>query len=222
MTKVYPNLASSCKGSRDEYDDPLIKKPAAGEQQQAVQLTVWKKSLLFNCNGFTVFDAKGNLVFRVDNYMAAASGEILLMDAAGNPLLTIRRKKKMSLADSWLVYEGETRENPMLCVRKKAMSMMNPRCLAQVFSSGGSLRYEIEGSFAQRCCVVYDHNNNEKRRRRSVVEILQKEAAVGGVTFGFDVFRMVVDTGLIETSLAMALVILLDQMYASPTRYLPT
>lgn len=26
-------------------------------------LTVWKKSLIFNCNGFTVLDSNGDLVF---------------------------------------------------------------------------------------------------------------------------------------------------------------
>lgn len=45
-----------------------------------------------NCSGFTVFDALGNLVFRVDNYVAGSKSEILLMDASGNALFTVRRK----------------------------------------------------------------------------------------------------------------------------------
>lgn len=79
MTKVYPNTASE------------VQRRDSGRHEAEV-LTVWKKSLLFNCTGFTVFDAKGNLVFRVDNYVAGNKGEIVLMDAAGKPLLTIRRK----------------------------------------------------------------------------------------------------------------------------------
>lgn len=39
-----------------------------------------------------MFNADGNLVYRVDNYLADNKGEILLMDAAGSPLFTIRRK----------------------------------------------------------------------------------------------------------------------------------
>lgn len=77
MTKIYPNASSS---SSDEGKiDPVV-------------LTVWKKSLLLNCEGFTVFDPHGNLVYRVDNYMAATKGHIILMDASGATLLTIRRK----------------------------------------------------------------------------------------------------------------------------------
>lgn len=79
MPKVHPNIAS--EGPKRDSD-----------RQVEEILTVWKKSLLFNCNGFTVFDAKGNLVFRVDNYVAGKSGEIVLMDGSGEPLLTVRRK----------------------------------------------------------------------------------------------------------------------------------
>ena len=65
---------------------------SSATRKNEVVLTVWKKSLLFNCDGFTVFDSNGNLVFRVDNYVPGGDGEIVLMDASGRSLLTIRRK----------------------------------------------------------------------------------------------------------------------------------
>ena len=55
-------------------------------------LTVWRKSLVLSCNGFTVIDCKGNLVFRVDNY-AGRPEEVILMDGSGKPILTICRRK---------------------------------------------------------------------------------------------------------------------------------
>lgn len=88
MTKVHPNANASVCVSETETE-----KPNKNSDAMAVVLTVWKKSLLPNCNGFTVFDTqRGNLVFRVDNYVARNKDQILLMDAAGTPLLTIRRK----------------------------------------------------------------------------------------------------------------------------------
>lgn len=213
MTKVYPNIAATLTAPA-VAEEKL--KSSAHLEGDAVVLTVWKKSLLFNCNGFTVFDGKGNLVFRVDNYMAGsgANGEIVLMDAGGKPLLTIRRKR-LSLADNWLVYDGETAVNPRFSVRKH-MNILNTKCLAHV-SSGSStsnsknIMYEIEGSYGQRSCAVYD----EKRRR--VAEIKQKES-VGGVAFGVDVFRLIVGPKM-DTSVAMAIVILLDQMFGSSRRF---
>ncbi len=97
MTKVHPNIADTVIAPVAVEQTKL--KSFANLEADGTVLTVWKKSLLFNCNGFTVFDAKGNLVFRVDNYMAGSGtkGEIILMDAGGKPLLTIRRKVRSNL-----------------------------------------------------------------------------------------------------------------------------
>lgn len=96
MTKVHPNNVSDrLKATTSFFPDG---------KGNAQILTVWKKSLLFNCNGFTVFDGKGNLVFRVDNYAAGKKSEIVLMDAAGKPLLTIRRKVYISPSLSLTIY----------------------------------------------------------------------------------------------------------------------
>ncbi|KAM7263422.1 hypothetical protein ACFE04_001105 [Oxalis oulophora] len=211
MTKVYPNAvtvtgATTChKIIPEKNDDP-------------VTLTVWNKSLLFNCNGFTVYDCKGNLVFRVDNYMQGNKGKILLMDASGSPLLTIRRKR-LSFGDNWLIYDGETSVKPIFLV-KKHVNILNSKILAHVSQFGSSsasnnvLKYEIQGSYAQRSCAIYDVNQRSK-----VAEIKRKEAANGGVTFGMDVFRLIIQANEIQEELAMALVILLDQMFGGTSRF---
>ncbi|CDO98625.1 unnamed protein product [Coffea canephora] len=224
MTRVFPN-ATSFK-EVDQPNQPLAIDHGGNLDGGPVVLTVWKKSLLFNCDGFTVFDAEGNLVFRVDNYMSGAKGEIVLMDASGKSLLTIRRKR-LSIADNWLVFAGEEAVNPRFSVRKQ-VNFLNSRSLAQVSclsccDSGSpsspcsssspkkKLVYEIEGSYKQRCCAVYD----DKRRR--VAEIKRKEA-VGGLVFGLDVFRLIVlhePGSRIESAVAMALVIVLEQMFGS-------
>ncbi|XP_077215409.1 protein LURP-one-related 8-like [Tasmannia lanceolata] len=195
MTKVYPNTAS-------EFLKPV-------SDRHVEVLTVWKKSLLFNCNGFTVFDAKGNLVFRVDNYAARNKGEIVLIDGAGKRLLTIRRKK-LSLGEHWVVFNGETTVNPLFSV-KKHVSFLNSKSLAHVIPGNSNTSkeamYNIEGSYSRRCCVIYDKN------RRHVAEIKRKEA-VGGAHFGADIFRLVVLPEF-DTPVAMSLVILLDQMFSS-------
>lgn len=54
--------------------------------------------------------------------------------------------------------------------------------------------------------------------RRQVAEIKRKEPGVGGVAFGVDVFRLVVQPEM-DAAVAMALVILLDQMFGSSRRF---
>ncbi|KAL0452278.1 UNVERIFIED_CONTAM: protein LURP-one-related 8 [Sesamum latifolium] len=127
MTKVYPNASPLPKPSGG------CTKAAAADDSSPRVLTVWRKSLLFNCDGFTVFDADGNLVYRVDNYMSGNKGEIFLMDAAGTSLLTIRRKK-LSLTDSWW-FDGETADNPRFVVTKNVVNLLkSKRLLAHVTS----------------------------------------------------------------------------------------
>ncbi|KAI3680622.1 hypothetical protein L6452_35395 [Arctium lappa] len=200
MTKVYPKPITP-------FAALLPKSSAAGKV-----FTVWKKSLLFNCDGFTVFDSNGNLVFRVDNYVAGGNGAIVLMDASGHPLLTIRRKR-LSLSGNWQVYDGETTINPRFSITKH-VSVFNTKSLAYVSKVGSRIpMYEIDGSYAQRCCVVYDDTG------RCVTDIKSKEAKGGTVALGVDVFRLVVQP-LIDPAVAMALVIVLDQMFDSSRRVL--
>uniref|UniRef100_A0A7N0RAT2 Protein LURP-one-related 8 n=1 Tax=Kalanchoe fedtschenkoi TaxID=63787 RepID=A0A7N0RAT2_KALFE len=223
--KVHPNAAAATGPVSDASSSSYSS--AHRDTQTSVKstvLTVWKKSLLMNCSGFTVFDALGNLLYRVDNYLAGSKSEILLMDASGNPLFTVRRKR-LTLGDNWLVYDGETTVKPRFSATKKSVNFRNAKCLAQVSagstSEDGSSKqsspsfkntvYEVEGSYGQRSCVIYD------RDRRHVAEIKRKEAAVGGADFGTDVFRLVVQPEM-DSSVAMAVVILLDQMFEASSR----
>ena len=65
------------------------------DQRRPLVLTVWKRSSMSfqGTDGFTVFDHRGRLAFRVDNYSRKNSclkGGLLLMDGAGKALLTLK------------------------------------------------------------------------------------------------------------------------------------
>ncbi|KAL7148492.1 hypothetical protein ABFS83_06G181600 [Erythranthe nasuta] len=212
MTKVYPNAASPLPPAEPAAVTENFS-GGKGDDRNPTVLTVWKKSLLFNCDGFTVYDARGNLVYRVDNYISGnRAGEVVLMDASGNSLLTIRRRKKLRLlGDSWSVYDGETAVNPRFSVEKNVNLVgggSSKTVLAHVAEKNNASVYGIEGSYSQRRCAVYDG------KRRQVAEIKQKEAPFKGVAFGTDIFNLVVQPGF-DAAVAMAVVILVDQMYGS-------
>ncbi|KAJ6804810.1 protein LURP-one-related 8-like [Iris pallida] len=202
MSRIFPNFPT-VEPAPDAGDRTTV--PAAAET-----MTVWRKSLLFNCKGFTVFDSKGNLRFRVDNYSArSSSGEIVLMDSSGKPLLTIRRKR-LSLGENWLIYDGEEALKPRFSVRKH-VTLFGSGEIAHVTPCGlrshPESSYAVEGSYSRKRCAIYDS------RRRAVAEVARKEAAPG-VALGGDVFRLGVQPDL-EPAFAMAVVVILDQMYGS-------
>ncbi|KAL2334229.1 hypothetical protein Fmac_015442 [Flemingia macrophylla] len=187
---------------RKVHPKACVRAKEACSDAEAVVLTVWKKSLLPNCNGFTVFDTQGNLVFRLDNYSAANKNHLLLMDAAGTPLLTIRRKRP---TDTWVVLEGEGSSKKPLFTAKKHF---HGNCLARILRDKKEVAYEMEGSYARRCCAFYDGE------RRKVVETKMKETVAGGVAFGADIFRLIVQPNM-DATLAMAFLVLLDLMFPS-------
>ncbi|XP_062197636.1 protein LURP-one-related 8-like [Phragmites australis] len=206
MAKVHPNAVvpepattSSSSGSGRAAVSPA-------EDQEPTVLTVWRKSLLFNCDGFTVFDARGNLAFRVDCYAASRRrAEVVLMDVAGKPLLTIRRKK-LSLAEHWVIYDGDAaaaaKANPLLSVRRH-VSLGASKALARITPLASSISaeaYVVEGSYGRRACAVRD------ARGEALAEVRRKESV------GNDVFKLVADPRL-GAPLAMGLVIALDEMF---------
>ncbi|RRT84699.1 hypothetical protein B296_00013628 [Ensete ventricosum] len=118
--------------------------------------------------------------------------------------------QKLSIKDQWLIYEGEEAANPRFAV-KRHVSLLHHRALAHVTPCVSGAKpchaYEIEGSYLQRCCAVVDD------KRQQLMEIKRKEPAKG-ITFGLDVFRLIVQPGF-DTSFAMAIVMLLEQMFGS-------
>lgn len=123
--------------------------------------------------------------------------------------------QRLSLGDHWLVFAGDTTADPLFSVKKNS-NLFKSKMLAYLTAGGGAggrprkqrPAYEVEGSYSQRSCVVYDE------RRRAVAEIKRKEAAGPGVAFGVDVFRLVVQPEL-DPAVGMAVVILLEQMFGS-------
>ena len=187
MAKVHPNAADPEQEDHHQQEPPTV-----------LVLTVWRKSLLFNCHGFTVFDANGDLAFRVDCYAASRRrAEVVLMDVEGKPLLTVRRKR-LSLTDHWVIYDGDgTACRPLLSVRRHASLRSSSRkTLAAEYS------YVVEGSYGRRACAVRDAHGD------AVAEVRRKESV------GDDVFRLVADPRL-GAPLAMGLVIALDEMFGA-------
>ncbi|CAI9773655.1 unnamed protein product [Fraxinus pennsylvanica] len=169
-------------------------------------LTVSKTSLFFAGDGYTAYDCKGELVFRVESYgpNTRDTGELVLMDASGRCLLTVRRKRP-SLHQRWEGFVGERIEGqkPIFSVRRS--SIIGRGSLAvEVYTNPGE-EYQIEGSFATRHCTIF---NAEKE---TVAEIRRKVDATTNVVLGKDVFLLSIKPGF-DGAFGMGLVLVLDRV----------
>ncbi|KAJ4952315.1 hypothetical protein NE237_029147 [Protea cynaroides] len=179
--------------------------------KEDTQLTVLKTSRFFTGDGFTVYDTKGEVLFRVDSYGpdAQLNDEIVLMDASGKCLLTVRRKRP-SLHQRWEGFLGEkcNGKKPIFSVRRSSI-IGRLSVTVEVYGNSGE-EYQIEGSFPQRCCRFYD-TSSPNESKDPVAEIRRKVDSSKNVLLGKDVFSLCVKPGF-DAAFAMGLVLVLDQI----------
>ena len=101
-----------------------------------------------------------------------------------------------------------TARRNMSLLPTKSLARLSPARASDGTVDASRCRYDVEGSYASRSLDMFACTSGGEQRRR-VATVCRKEAAVGR-----DVFRLVVEPGF-EPALAMAVVMLLDQMNAS-------
>jgi uncharacterized protein YxjI len=176
--------------------------------KEEIQYTVLKTSLFFSGDGFTVYDCRGQLVFRVDSYGPDSRNldELVLMDPDGRCLLTVRRKRP-SLHQRWEGFKGERidGDKPTFSVKRSSMIGRSHSGVTVEMYNNSSEEYHIEGCFSQRCCTVFN------MMKETVAEIHRKVDPTTGVMLGKEVLTLCVKPGF-DAAFAMGFVLILDQI----------
>ncbi|KAK4354602.1 hypothetical protein RND71_026796 [Anisodus tanguticus] len=108
MAKIYPE---TLKNSTPPFSSPYV-------MSTRETFTIWMKSLVFHGNGCTVYNSRGEIVFRVDNYQERNSNEVFLMNLSGQVLFSIK-KEKLRLLGRWSGYlSGGFKGKPWFQVRR--------------------------------------------------------------------------------------------------------
>ncbi|GMI89220.1 hypothetical protein like AT3G15810 [Hibiscus trionum] len=181
--------------------------------EEETQLTVHKTSVFFPGDGFVVYNPKGEVMLRFDSYYGPhplPKDELVLMDATGNCLLTLIRKKP-SLHQRWegLLGEKMEKESPIFCVRRSSI-IGRSNVVVDVYGDPGE-EYQIDGSYPQRCCTIFS-TSLASSSKEPMAEIKRKVDPSTHVMLGKDVFLLCLRPGF-DSAFAMALVLVLDQMF---------
>ncbi|KAF8401447.1 hypothetical protein HHK36_012387 [Tetracentron sinense] len=174
------------------------------------RLTVWRKSLLFNGNGYTVYDnSNGGLVFRVENYACDRREETFLMDFAGNVLFTIRRcRKKLGILENWEAFRGD-KDVPRINGHQKPFmratkALGNPSC--KLWVAAGD-EYQMKWSSQEGWSKIY----RKTAGASPVAEVNRKCGAAPESLLGKDVLTLIVQPGM-DQAMVMAMVMINDGM----------
>ncbi|KAK9072925.1 hypothetical protein SSX86_009363 [Deinandra increscens subsp. villosa] len=192
MSRVYPQTTASPSSSSSD----ISSKPES--------FTIWMKSLVFNTHGCTVYNSKGEIVYRVDNYDNKCFHEVYLMDIRGKVLFSLLQKK-LRLFGCWDGYKWDacsSEKRLWFRVRKHRSIRV---CLCNHIARGCT--YKIVRMDGKLGFKIVD----EDQEGALVAEIKQKQTSTG-INFGNDVFALTVQPH-VDQSLIMAIVIVYGLIY---------
>ncbi|CAN6203455.1 unnamed protein product [Urochloa humidicola] len=177
---------------------------------RTVPLTVTKKAMSFSGGDFTVTDAGGAVVLRVEGVSFSVRSRRVLHDAAGRPILTMERKV-FSMRDAWKVFRGDSTNSRDLLFTVKRTSIFQLKTSMGVFLAGNTAEqvcdFKIKGSYFERTCAFYLGNSS-----RTMIAQMKRKFTVSNVLLGKDTFNVTVFPNVDYVFIA-ALVVILDEVH---------
>ncbi|KAL2330568.1 hypothetical protein Fmac_018149 [Flemingia macrophylla] len=173
-----------------------------------VDLAVVKKVMTISDGNFVVTDLHGNVVFKVKGSLLTLRDRRLLIDAAGNPIVTLRRKI-MTAHDRWQAFRGESTEANDLIFSLKRSSLIQFRTKLDVFLANNTSEnvcdFKVKGSWMERSCIVYAGESD------NIVAQMHKKHTVQSFLVGKDHFNVTVYPN-IDYAFIVALIVILDEI----------
>ncbi|XP_016652534.1 PREDICTED: protein LURP-one-related 10-like [Prunus mume] len=175
---------------------------------QPVDLAIVRKVLTITDGNFVVSDINGNIIFKVKGAHLCLRDHRILLDTAGYPIITLR-KKFVSAHDRWQVFRGDSTETRDLIFSAKRSSMFQFKTKLDIFLANNIAEkapdFRIKGSWFERSCVIYGGNSS------TIVAQMHKKSTVQSVLFGKDNFMVTVYPG-IDHAFIIALIVILDEI----------
>ncbi|CAF2127565.1 hypothetical protein BRARA_C03516 [Brassica rapa] len=187
MVKIHPDHTTSGAGN-------ITSSPYLTTEKES--FTIWMKSLVFNTNGCTVFDSKGNIIYRVDNYNSKSCREVYLMDLHGHVLFTLR-SQKFGLFKTWEGYRSpsgtsdSTTNSEYFRVKSNIFQVPSKDSYSSYRVLTGSCRKNEQ--YHYKMVTRGSSLGIEDICGRVVAEVKRKQSRKG-LEFGDDVLTMVVES----------------------------
>ncbi|RDX75902.1 Protein LURP-one-related 15, partial [Mucuna pruriens] len=190
---------------------PAVPTAVIGPQYCApypLDLAVVKKVMTISDGNFVVTDANGNIVFKIKGSLLTLRDRRVLVGAAGNPIVTLRRKI-MTAHDRWQAFRGESTDPKDLIFSLKRSSLIQLKTKLDVFLAHNTKEdvcdFKVKGSWFERSCAVYAGESD------NIVAQMHKKHTVKSVLIGKDHFMVTVYPNT-DYAFIVALIVILDEI----------
>ncbi|KAL4606405.1 hypothetical protein ACB092_09G100100 [Castanea dentata] len=177
-----------------------------------VDLGIVRKVLTVSDSSFVVTDTNGNTLFSCR----------IIVDAAGNPIVTIQDKVLIA-HNRWQAFRGESTDSKNLLFSARTRSMLYLKTKLDVYFAHNTTEkvcdFKVEGSWLDRSCVIYAGGSS------TVIAKMHKKDAVQSILIGNDNFIVTVYPNIdyafinpnIDYAFIVALIVILDEINNSST-----
>ncbi|KAF2305219.1 hypothetical protein GH714_003146 [Hevea brasiliensis] len=176
-----------------------------------IDLAIVRKVLTLANGNFVVQDFNGSIIFQVKEILLTFVHERkLILDAAGNTIVTLRRKA-MTAHSRWQVFRGESTDPKDLIFSAKTHSILYLKTKLDVFLAHNTEEkvcdFKVKGSFFERSCVIYKGDEDSA----TIVAQMQKKHTAQSILLGKDKFMVTVFPKM-DYAFIVALIVILDDI----------
>ncbi|KAI9074908.1 hypothetical protein K1719_043137 [Acacia pycnantha] len=173
-----------------------------------VDLSIVKKVMSISDGNFVIADHQGNVLFKVKGSLLTLRDRRVLIDPAGNPVVTLRRKI-MTAHDRWQAFRGDSLEEKNLIFQLRRSSLIQFKTKLDVFLAHNTKEdvcdYMVKGSWTERSCIIYAGESD------TIVAQMHKKHTVQSVLIGKDNFVVTVYPN-VDYAFIVALIVILDEI----------
>ncbi|XP_058214713.1 protein LURP-one-related 10-like [Rhododendron vialii] len=173
-----------------------------------VDLTIVRKLLSITEGDFTVTDVNGNVMFKIKGKVFSLRDRRVLLDTAGNPILTLQQKI-LTAHKRWQVYRGDSTDAKDLLFSAKKSSLIQFKTQLDVFLAANTKEdvcdFKIKGSWFERSCTIYLGITS------TIIAQMHRKHSVQSIVLGKDTFSVTVYPH-VDYAFIVALVVVLEEI----------
>ncbi|XP_076922195.1 protein LURP-one-related 10-like [Bidens hawaiensis] len=167
------------------------------------------KKLLTLCDGnFGVTDVDGNLMFKLKGKLLSVHGKRMLVDAAGNRILTLQ-KKLTSARKRWQCFRGDSTNPRDHVFSAKQVNRTQFKTSLDVYLASNRnqdvVDFTVKGNWFEKRCTVYAGEST------TVIAELNKKQNAQFMAFGVDTYAITVYPN-VDYAFVVALMAILNEI----------